>query len=661
MDSTEGPVLPTEEWAEDQVLQSGSGWIEMDKQCLTDESVALLQFSQAYSPVFRVVLPTSHVPSTPPPPSLSTSRPSSPEPRQPDPPLKVLPTLSPLFPPPPFIPSHPTFDHLSAVAQQRSDQLRKNAEERLSRVVEACVSEIEKEEEELRRQVQLLWSAFREAESVIGQETNLQSPDKRTATADSAVTDSLSHTSQGSKCMSPVTVSDFVPVSTVRSPSPTREPHPSALSTSLAVSSFHHPKASGEEGRSASPIATTLSSPLPTSPTLVGSVNYRDPVRRDMNENKDIATSFKEKQRARQYQSLSDVKSPRVNKLAGNPNPTVPDGAVEHPEPMAGPSTSKNNAPPEVISSPSGSKGKRKVTFDIKPVVPRGEGETQVNEEPSEASIFELEDDNSDAASERDTLDGLTLTLRESVDNPTRPFRQPRSSGGSALPQSLQSLRPTSLPAPVALRASDLPQPQPEATLRRNVTPPATTEDTSGVDKVLSPRDQELARLVNVTTPSHRNAWKRDTQSWKLFGSGNAGDASPESLDSEADSTAALRMVESNGKNGPFNSGISASVPISIALTPRDHAEIGSHDESDARPEPALTSASYRKASYAARDRSRSEDPGALDFEAVDDDENLDGDDGDTGSLSRGRRRALKILQARSELPAEGMWRSLAS
>jgi hypothetical protein len=114
----------------------------------------------------------------------------------------------------------------------------------------------------------------------------------------------------------------------------------------------------------------------------------------------------------------------------------------------------------------------------------------------------------------------------------------------------------------------------------------------------------------------------------------------------------------------PFNSGVSASLPISIALTPRDHAEDGSHDESDDRPEPALTSASYRKASYAARDRSRSLDPGALDFEAVDavdDDEKLDGDDGDTSSLSRGRRRALKILQARSELPSEGMWRSLAS
>lgn len=170
------------------------------------------------------------------------------------------------------------------------------------------------------------------------------------------------------------------------------------------------------------------------------------------------------------------------------------------------------------------------------------------------ASVFELEDDNSDAASERNTLDGLTLTLREPVDSPTRPFRQPRSSGGPALPQSLQSLRPTSLPATVALRASDLPQlqPQPEATLQRNITPSATNEVISSVDKALSPRDQELARLVNVTTPSHRNAWKRDTQSWKIFVSGSGGDASPQSLDSEADSTTALRTIEPNGRSGTF-------------------------------------------------------------------------------------------------------------
>ena len=111
----------------------------------------------------------------------------------------------------------------------------------------------------------------------------------------------------------------------------------------------------------------------------------------------------------------------------------------------------------------------------------------------------------------------------------------------------------------------------------------------------------------------------------------------------------------------PFTSGVSASLPISIGLSPRNHLEDGLVDERHDRPENFLTSTSYRKASYAARDRSRSLDPGALDFEFSGDDEGIDIDDGDAGSLSRGRRRALKILQARSELPDEGMWRSLAS
>lgn len=120
--------------------------------------------------------------------------------------------------------------------------------------------------------------------------------------------------------------------------------------------------------------------------------------------------------------------------------------------------------------------------------------------------------------------------------------------------------------------------------------------------------------------------------------------------------------VEPNGKHSSFNnSGVSTSLPMSIALTARNQTEDGPLGEPNANPEPALTSASYRKASYAARDRSRSLDPGALDFEAGGDDDSIDGDDGDAGSLSRGRRRALKILQARSELPDEGMWRSLAT
>jgi hypothetical protein len=59
-------------------------------------------------------------------------------------------------------------------------------------------------------------------------------------------------------------------------------------------------------------------------------------------------------------------------------------------------------------------------------------------------------------------------------------------------------------------------------------------------------------------------------------------------------------------------------------------------------------------------------DPGALDFaEADDEDEDIDNDDepcsaGLADSGVKGRKWALKILQARSKLPEAGMWRSLA-
>lgn len=77
------------------------------------------------------------------------------------------------------------------------------------------------------------------------------------------------------------------------------------------------------------------------------------------------------------------------------------------------------------------------------------------------------------------------------------------------------------------------------------------------------------------------------------------------------------------------------------------------------------SASALRKASYAARDRDRSMDPGTLDF-ASQDEENRDdeSDDelfqADPLDEARGRRRALKILEARNKLPAAGMWRSLA-
>ena len=66
------------------------------------------------------------------------------------------------------------------------------------------------------------------------------------------------------------------------------------------------------------------------------------------------------------------------------------------------------------------------------------------------------------------------------------------------------------------------------------------------------------------------------------------------------------------------------------------------------------TSSSVRRASYAERDRVRPVDPGALAFDDDDDDDDEDDVDSDPETGGKARQRALKILQARNEMPAAG-------
>lgn len=79
------------------------------------------------------------------------------------------------------------------------------------------------------------------------------------------------------------------------------------------------------------------------------------------------------------------------------------------------------------------------------------------------------------------------------------------------------------------------------------------------------------------------------------------------------------------------------------------------------------TASALRKAAHAERDRSRLVDPGNLDLVTEVDEEEEEKKDKwaavaqSVESGERGRNRALRILQARAELPEEGMWRSLAS
>jgi hypothetical protein len=86
----------------------------------------------------------------------------------------------------------------------------------------------------------------------------------------------------------------------------------------------------------------------------------------------------------------------------------------------------------------------------------------------------------------------------------------------------------------------------------------------------------------------------------------------------------------------------------------------------------AVSAAAMRRASYAERDRQRAMDPGALDFATEEDEEEGESSEDEVDASAgpgdveaemgtRSRRRALRILQKRSEIPEEGMWRSLAA
>ena len=122
--------------------------------------------------------------------------------------------------------------------------------------------------------------------------------------------------------------------------------------------------------------------------------------------------------------------------------------------------------------------------------------------------------------------------------------------------------------------------------------------------------------------------------------------------------------VVPNMSHAPFI----GSLPIPIKLPRRPQVlSLASYRPQTSIPEPVVDTAppnasttALRKAAYAERDRSRSVDPGALDFEEEEEKGHHDVDDA-TDAGDRGRNRALKILQAGSEVPAAGMWRSLAT
>jgi hypothetical protein len=366
--------------------------------------------STTYSPIFNVAVPLgAHTdPALSMQPSCIASTDAS---HHEIPPQPILSNLRSLFPPAPFIPSHPVFSHLSSIALSKSQALRSSAEEQLTALIRDRVAEIEKSEEELKRVVESLWRRFLES---LGETEKDWGPSDAAKRRDPARKLSI-NTAGGQVVGTPVvSVRDFVPVSSpVRIASPASSiPRVSSLSASLATSTFHHPRALRERATHAEQARDIPRSPPPYSshPSSVGSADSGSlpsstssgallalangdsliqPFKRSMDEARDTAASFRyfidmeaEMEMMRGRQRLSAAKTtPEIKEETHS--------ATEGTKPSNTSSSTRalENEPKEAKGdrlqksdhdkNANESRAKRKVTFDIKPATLATDGPTK--------------------------------------------------------------------------------------------------------------------------------------------------------------------------------------------------------------------------------------------------------------------------------------------
>lgn len=390
--------------------------------------------STSYSPTFSLVLPSRPTPSIRSDTqddgrSLQSSGSS---------PLQehYLSHLRPLFPPAPFTPSHPVFVHLSSIATAKSQEIRSASEERLAQAVRRETEEIEEAEVELRREVEILWKKFRES---VDEQQRSQHTATRTGRRDS---DAWSGTTVGENSLKlgTVAIRDFVPIrnGAARSPPSKSAPHMSSLSASLVTSSFHHPRGRSEQQASssrpaplsdrsppayasnppspASSLGQSLSSPSTSSSRSLSARIGAErgpilaPFKRNMDQQRDAAASFRyftieaEMEKANLAKKQQEAGPPpgvlpptqsgsgeekrgtntngvktRPKERSGSPVSRRAERSTSTTRTVATDSTEGSAGPENTL------KGKRKVTFDVKPDIVTIKREVEAEKKAEEA------------------------------------------------------------------------------------------------------------------------------------------------------------------------------------------------------------------------------------------------------------------------------------
>jgi len=313
-------------------------------------------------------------------PESSDASPSHPEGNKSD--ITHLPDIPPVFLPPPFTPSNQVFIHLADVANTQSQSLRTEAERRIQNFIKAEAAEILDKEKIIKSQVLCYWKEFKQHLGDLQLDMSTRKARSPTRHGDHGPNGFVSARGPASSA-----VRSFEPTpssSEGRHAMSPLQPRISALSASLATSTFHCP----EEGRRrsseiecASPGSSddqTLDS-RSVSSTLVQSTSHGEVTnvlqfRRTINDDINTQASFRyfaleeEMERVKRAKELEnqDTESHRAPSSA----PSKP-SEITHKRPQATEATTAEGSEPQSEPSPQRGrdKGKRKVTFEVKTAV----------------------------------------------------------------------------------------------------------------------------------------------------------------------------------------------------------------------------------------------------------------------------------------------------
>ncbi|KAG5223236.1 SET domain-containing protein [Salix suchowensis] len=553
----DAPNVAPEGWIEQEVMRSLSGWIEVQKECLTGGSIHRAESTSDYSSLFSVVLPS---PTTLPPSPKAAAQHLTPiTTPSPQLPKEHLPERSPLFPPPPFAHPHPVFTHLSAVASTQVNKLRAEAEESIAEFIRNKVAELDHAESVLREQVGCLWKTYQIGSSELRQVADAPPTPVRHNSGKETSTHPQAST----------TIRDFVPspVPPTRPMSATATKRISSLSASLVTSTFHHPRAL-EDNKNESILQSVVSNPPPASIFVASlqAVNGSNVLQFPRNTNDDIntAASYRfflnlEEEMARKKQRQERTKN------ESKPLQLAPAVAARNkPSADLGGEAGKG-VTDETHGQDKGKRKERKVTFDVQPAVVTIKTDVKAESEEEWARSRSGKDNDSGFG-----FGGVETCLAADRAASTIPI-QPTSYGTSSQPSSRWSTQGVrwaeTRVATCTIKCSSpikkLPSGRrffvvsgchafatPRVSKPKAAPPPPEEPPT--------PREAEILSLLAADMPSHRGAWRRDGKAWKSFVNRMHANDKVDDIPEEDED-----YVEDSGMNGCSDPFI-GSMPVAI-------------------------------------------------------------------------------------------------